>query len=444
MENSILNRIKSEQGNIELYGSFLGVENGAKKEQAKRWEDWGKTKTNDKGDELEKHKDMLKRYSIAAALELVLGGAGVVTGRGKHYEKFKKAVFDRYNELHSSDAMQRTIQQTQTAYKNVTDTLSDTIMYTFNADKFKDNALLKFSESLGWPGRQLAKFSRASSWFPKKWFAQPRWNNLANYADNKAGVLVKAREDFGQESAEYKALTQLVYDAPFRKLADGFGERSGMIIEESEKLAKNFNRQYFPEGNIFQKKFWQSIGTRWDNMFKKMKNREDFILNEWNANHAGKIENKIEGNIKKTITTLEEMVKDGNKTNLSDESKTVIKKILNLYNGRDGAKTFELDNYAGRVRDLALGGGMTEILLPVLMGGILTKNTMKGETKDEKIDSFIKNGGIGIVGGLGIWMVTMMMALNGPTGMVVSFLAGISFDLAGRIYNKQRKKAKSA
>ena len=108
------------------------------------------------------------------------------------------------------------------------------------------------------------------------------------------------------------------------------------------------------------------------NKFTKKFFKEDLIRGDkWRKTTIPELEKNINStaNAGKTIEKLKEI----NKTLKNAESKEIgkVNNIVEVILKKFGkAKRAETENYAGRVLDMNLGGGIPEILIPPVVGGI--------------------------------------------------------------------------
>ncbi len=448
MENTILNKINSEQKSREAFGHFLGFNsaNNDKKAQAKRWEDWGKIKRNDKGDELDKqHNDRAKKYGLAVAATVILGGASVLLGR-KNFPRYRQMILDSYNDLVTKEGVQKHLNTADKIKKKVLGWLKSGMDFAFSGDKYKDNTVYRTLRGIPFIGPKIADFTRITSWVPKKLRLEGAWNRPEIVLEQNRPLIRQVLNQVGDDITPEgrKALEALSKGNPFTDVAQGLGQRIQKMKGVIDEYTKHINREYFPEGNLFRGeigKMGRGLVNGSKSIIAKAKKGEDFVMSEWSkeGGAAAALYKKVDdtADIGKTMDAVEQLIKNRPK-NMSDEAVKALEAIKDAYYN---ARKIEVDVYGGRVRDLALGAGVTEMFVPLIAGGLLAKSTMNGKDKEEKIDKFVKNGGIGIVGGLGVWIGTMAMAVNGPMLIPLTIATGVGIDMAGRvIYNQIKKK----
>ncbi|OGI02216.1 MAG: hypothetical protein A2Y25_04700 [Candidatus Melainabacteria bacterium GWF2_37_15] len=382
MENTILNRINCDNRNKELFAPVLGNNyaktiNPTKQDEhdvyTTRWQKY-------KRDVKDTHSKAFK-FTLAGGVTLLLGGAGIVVGRGRI-----AGIRESIKALKKKESVEKTLSGLDSVKKRLLQGLD---MY-FSADKIKDFSLLKILNKLSWPGQKLAELSKFSRHFPKR------------TTNNKLQSLGKELKEKG-----------LKIDAA--KVNEDVAQITEIIEKKAKGLADNISRSYFSD-----------LKEGFSNLWGRIKKGDDVVMSEWKE-IAKKLEETVdETHIGKAIKVLREKNADD----------PLVKKY-------EQAKKFIIDDHGGRIRDLELGAGICEILIPIIAGGILTKNTLKGKTAEEKSDNFVKGGGVGIAGGIGVWLITMARSINGPSGMIIGLLSGIGIDVAGRQIYKHAKKAKN-
>ncbi len=434
MENSIINKLQNTQAFAPIlnndYVRTLKSTPGSRTEEDRvtlspreRW-------NNYKNDLKDPHTKAFK-YTAAAATTLLVGGIGIFLSRGR-YEQFRKAVFDSYKNLREIKAVNGTLTLAEKAKGYAGKTLG----YAFNGDKIKDNFIYRTFQGLRFVGgHKIADFSRSTAWFPRNWKLKPKWKGWNKNLKSSEPALRELESKLSGKQRQ--AISSLLSGKHGDELVRGLDSRLGNIDTTVDSFARGINSDYFPRGHIFKKEFWSSLFSGGKNAMGEIRKGNDLIMDRWNGAVKKSLEGEINGTkgIGDLIETLEGILKKP-PSGVSEQS---IKSLEKIVKGYKDARKFEVEGYAGRVRDLSLGAGMTEMFVPLIAGGILTRNTMKGQTPEEKKDNFIKNGGIAIVGGLGVWMVTMMMAINGPIVIPISIVTGLGLDVIGRYINKKLK-----
>ena len=351
MENTILNRINSDTRSKELFTPVLG-NNYAKTLSLTKQDEhdvyttrWQKYKKDVK----DTHSKAFK-FTLAGGVTLVLGGAGIVLGRGKNYDKIIKSITKRLITLKEK--------KDKSFIGSVEEYSLKGLKLYFSFDKMKDFSFLKIAGAIPLVGEKIVKFSRWSEMFPKK----TTHNNLSKLAE---------KLHIGSDALNKDIATI-----------------NNIITEKTDNLAEHISKNYFPELKPKNTGFWDNLREKGRNIWNKViGEKKDLVMSEWEP-IIKELDVTVEG------TQIGQAINALKQTNPQDAAS---KEILDLY---DEAKIFIIDKHAGRIRDMALGGGFTEMLIPAIAGGILTKNTLKGKTPEEKSDNFVKGGGIGIAGGI--------------------------------------------
>ncbi len=130
--------------------------------------------------------------------------------------------------------------------------------------------------------------------------------------------------------------------------------------------------------------------------------------------------------------------------NPSKEFKNIKNNTSSLITKYKESAGFEVNKYAGRELDLAAGGGLSEMFIPAVTGGILTHSMIKDSKKGERTEKFLEKGGVAFVGSLLIWGITSVKyGNNGVPAIVLSLATGIGLDKAvKKIFGKSDKSNK--
>lgn len=421
MTNSIINSIQNNEANRQIFAPILN--NAEKNLGAVNFDrvDRFLARNGEPVEEETTKKSLGYKLAIAGGVALLLGGVGMIVGRNGNYGKMRKAVFTYLKTFEDKKAARMTLGFADKVKGYAAKGLS----VLFSLDKFKDHAAFSALMGLGLIGRKFADFTRKTAWFPEKLFADKNWEKAADAVRPQLDEALKISE---LDDATKNALERLSNGNIVGKVAEGFSDRKVKIRQVAEDISETFNRSYFPQGNIISGEFWKGIPGAFDRILAQGKKGEDLIMAEWKSQTRPLLIKEIEntGDFGEVMSVLRK----------SDNEKVrAIVKTL------EDAMEKEVERYGGRVRDLALGGGVTEILAPTVAAGIIAHNTRKGETTEERVDNFVKGGGIGITAGLGVWAVTMLMAINGPLGMLVGLASGFGLDAIGKsVYKSIRGK----
>ena len=143
----------------------------------------------------------------------------------------------------------------------------------------------------------------------------------------------------------------------------------------------------------------------------------------------------------KLANELKKLLQGHNKKSVYSE---IIGHVNNYKKSLDNAIEFEVDNFAGRMRDVFLGAGVADLFAPAIASIILATKMYRAKNKEERKEKFIKEG-IPIIGGLGTWLYTaIVMCLNGPEAVGISLAAGVILSQICKILdNKLNNKTKT-
>lgn len=101
------------------------------------------------------------------------------------------------------------------------------------------------------------------------------------------------------------------------------------------------------------------------------------------------------------------------------------------------AVEFETNDSLFRLAELKLGAAVTEILGPVIAAGLLTKEVIQADTKEEKMSKAIKMG-TPITGGMGMWVYTALIkSMDGSKALLLSLGAGFVFSKLGKYIDEK-------
>jgi len=454
-KNSVLENIQSSNTNRELYSSFLI------------------RKKNQYRDNFKDTKNRNIVLSIAGGVTLLLGGTGVILGR--------KNIFQLRGKLNQSIEFMQGLKDSKhfevlsSAKLAVTKGLSNVLGYMFTFDKVKDFSLLKGFESLGKPGKMLVEASKGSLWITekttltglykafemnvnsvaksvKKTLKSPK--NLSNAQEKqlaeKLNVLLNGNKDS-------KGLISFAND-----LMTGIKERTGKLksIIQKENIDQ-YREKYFPKD--FKWSEFKRTARNWKESLFSASENKDVLRENWsqteeillfNIDKTGANNGKIRnfGHARKQIDSVaREMEELSNKSACSEEFKNLSKQVKGLNQTINNSQSstnplvFETsgEKYAGRVLDLSAGGGMSEMLIPPVAGGLVAYHTLKDSKPEERKEKFIKSGGPELIGGLAGWMVTSnLLAISGATGMVAGLVTAGIMNIAGRSYLRHLEKVK--
>ncbi|OGH96595.1 MAG: hypothetical protein A2039_06175 [Candidatus Melainabacteria bacterium GWA2_34_9] len=451
--NSVLEKIQSSNTNRELYSAFLIH------------------KKNQYIDNIKDEKNKKIVLSIAGGVTLLLGGAGVILGR-------KNLVQLRGKINQSIEFMQglkdsRQFEVLSNAKLFVTQVLSNALGYLFTFDKVKDFSLLKGFESMGKPGKMIVNASKGSLWITEKTTLTGLYkafemnvNSIAKYV-RKA---LKSTKSFSNEqekqlaqrlnvllngNKESKGLTRFADD-----LMAGIKERTGKLKSTiQEENIDQYREKYFPKD--FKWSEFKRTAKNWKESLFSANENKDVLRENWskteeillsNIDKTGANNGKIRnfGHAREQIDLLaNEMDELSSKTVCSDEFKNLTKQVKSLNQTMNNSKSatnplvFETsgEKYAGRVLDLSAGGGMSEMLIPPVAGGLVAYHTLKDSMPEDRKEKFIKSGGPELIGGLAGWMVTSnLLAISGATGMLAGLVTAGIMNIASRSYLRHLEK----
>lgn len=259
------------------------------------------------------------------------------------------------------------------------------------------------------------------------------------------GGIFRGVTNFFKGMAKKSAKRQ--YDAlqvPLNKIEEGFLKNDKSIPKELTELKNIYSKKIINEfgarcdeldksyAGAFPNKLGQGFGVDYDNaikeFFQKIRQKQSVkaenlsnIAKNLRDKNPGKIEwktkiEKIEQEIEKQVGLL--------KTALSKKD---VSKLEKWHKKFKDATEFEKEELDGRLRELALGGAVTEVCGPLLAIGLLTKGLIQDENKTERRSTIITEG-IPILGGIGTWAYFLLVKnVNGFKPIALSVASGFVF-----------------
>ncbi|HBG48557.1 MAG TPA: hypothetical protein DDW90_03435 [Cyanobacteria bacterium UBA9971] len=461
-DNSIIGKIQSSNVNKQLYASFLRFNNSYPLDTYKKEE---------------KNKKII--LSIAGGVTLLLGGAGVILGR--------KNIFQLRGKLNQSIEFMQGLKDSKhfevlsSAKLAVTKVLSNVLGYIFTFDKVKDFSLLKGFESLGKPGKIIIEASKGSLWITEKRLGKlyksfkghvissgksvEKALTMPNiFSNEQEKQLVERLNILLNGNKESKGLIHFADD-----LMTGLKERTGRLKNTVQKEnIEKYREKYYPK--TFKLTEFKRVAANWREYLFTAKENKDVLRENWakteeilltNIDKTGANSGKIKnfGQAREYLISITKEIEElHGQSNCSDEFKNLVKQVknlnekINISNSVTNTKIFETnpiifetsgEKYAGRVLDLAAGGGMSETLIPPVAGGLVAYHTLKDSKPEERKEKFIRSNGPELIGGLAGWMVTSnLLAISGATGMVAGLVTAGIMNIAGRSYLRHLEKNK--
>lgn len=388
-------------------------------------------------------KDHKTGFILTGVAALLLGGAGLFVSKNKHYQ----ATFDKIQEN-----LKKIGGKSLKGTEKVKKMFYQVAMAFYNQNIYTNVWQLKLAQKCGWLGQKVIDLSQASRKGPRK-LAKVNYVNLSQ----KAGKLSEKIANFELKdltSAEQKLVEELKQFMNekelvklIEKLRDSFASRSDTMrkIIDKDDVQPHI-KKYYPN-DWSKKEFLRHINENWKEFFSKEILRENWgnttkKLFE-NIENTGDGKNNVGQKIKELREILEKIDKVKNPSKSLNNLKNQINSFIKNY---DDAIKFEVNRYGGRELDLLAGGGLSEIVLPPILGVILarelTKKTDPNEKKQPFFDKFVEKSGVAFVGGLLVWgIVSGIFGINGTPAYILGLGSGFTLDKGFKeIYKRTRKK----
>lgn len=137
-------------------------------------------------------------------------------------------------------------------------------------------------------------------------------------------------------------------------------------------------------------------------------------------------------NKQRQMTKLLEKLQEKLKQQLPKEKHEIIQNNINaLLKEFNNATGFEGEELPKRLIDLYLGNWVFEILAPAIALGLLAKEVVTSNTKDEQLSKTVKLG-LPIAGGITTWVYTsLIMCMNNNIALIPTIIAAGIFDRLG-------------
>lgn len=410
-------------------------------------------------------------FAVAGGLTLILGGVSLIFGRKNLVNIREKLNLNVEFMQNLKDSKQ--IKALGNAKLTAIKFLNNALGYMFSFDKVKDFSLLKGFEALGKPGKMAVSVSKSSLWITEKTTLTGLYKTFSmkvNAVGSSVDKALKIPKNFSNE--QEKRLAERL-----NILLNGNKESKG-LIQFADDLETGLKGRTVKLKNIIQKEnidpyrqkyyptafTWSEIkraGTNWKKSLFSVEGNKDILRENWaktedillnNINKTGKNNGKIKnfGQAMKQVASItKEMDELFNKQDCSQEFKNLTKQVRNLNQTINNSKSsinpinFEIsgDKYAGRVLDLAAGGGMTEIIIAPVVAGVVAYKTLKNSKPGERKEKFVRNGGPEVVGGIAGWMVTAnLLSISGPVGMLAGLVTAGIMNVFSKSYLKHLDK----
>ncbi len=319
----------------------------------------------------------------------------------------------------------------------------------YNLDKAKDHAVSKLINGLGFVGKNIQKITKDLPIKATEKMAQREYKKLTETAKLFETTANKMLANAGnsltqQEKQQINSLLngnnkQKGAIASIKELSDDF------VVNRSKKIKTLIDTEIIqPYHN-----YWEvSLNPKYP-MRSAKKILSDFASRNIIDGNIDKVNKKIENNItviannfpKKLIEIKNILKKTKNK---SPEQQELYKNLVtfekSIQKTHKDTIDFEINRYAGRVKDLMLGGGTTETMVPLIGAGILTNNIINEENPERKKEKILR-GGAAIGGGLLAWSyISVFKCINGAKALLYSAASGISLDQLAQFMLNQKSK----
>jgi len=452
--NAVIARIQSSNTNRELFSDFF-VKNK------------NQNTTNNS-----KNKQILKNVlTISGGVALLIGGLSYLFGR-KNLVHLRAKLSKSMQDLKENKHLKKLDSVKLAAVK----IFSDIIGCIFTFDIVKNFSILKGVEVLGKPGKMLIGASKGSLLLTENISLLGLYTSFKQSA-NSAGKSVKKAltmpKNFSNEQEQQLAerlnvlLNGNKESKGFTEFADdlikGMKERTGKLKNTIQKEnIGEYRKKYYPTALKWSE--FKRAAKNWKESLFSTTSNKDVLRENWKTTEEVLVKNIKDtgannGQVKNfghameqmgSITTeMEELCAKPGCSNQFKELAAQAKSLnQNINNPQSIVNpiTFETsgEKYAGRVLDLAAGGGMSEMLIPPIAGGIIAYKTLKDTKPEERKEKFIKNGGPELIGGLTAWMiVSNLLAVSGAPGMLAGLATAGILNIFSKNYLKNLQKNKT-
>jgi len=430
------------------------------------------------------------KATVAGAVTAVLGGVSVIVGRknmGTINDKLDVAIkwLRKKAESQSGDSLAEAGEKILTKAKSMLEGI-------YAIDKVKDTTFLKVLRGMDdavckglntiglkalssrikpyLPGHLIEKASKlslnatarslrrrykgagAALRDAEKTIAK-NWNNLT--PEEKEAL--RPIKELLEEKKLQEALEEVVSKP---KIKDRLKKLSEKIDED---IMDGYLKDYFPNvpKNPFSLSAWrQQFSKAYGNWKRAAENGKADVLREnWDETERklqehllGPINNrnsfgKVRTDYRFRMSDLEtfETTADVNGHKLSAAFSKIYKDLRGARDKLESAIRFEVDgegrSYAGRAIDLAAGGGIPEVLIPIVTGAAIMGHTLKKSKEEdgikEKLGNFMRKGGFEFLGSLSSWfVVAVMLGNNGPPAIIASLTSAVLLNIAKKTYYK--------
>lgn len=343
----------------------------------------------------------------------------------------------------------------------VAKTFSNLTGYTFSVDKIKDFSLMSFFNKLGPAGRMIVRLSKSTARltekFSLKWMHQSMKSKISKAGQSASELAEKLTNKDDKKLAQ--AFSELVNGKEQEKglshFADELVSGIGKRVENMKQIIETNNitpykEKYIPKN--FSRAELKQVLKEWKEfLFNSPNKSKDVLRGNWdstkeiieNGINSITLGNKTFKESRESLAKLTGEILEHASTGKASPEFVVFSKQVSKLNKRVNGNGFlsplhfetDAERFAGRVLDLEAGGGMPEVLLMPAIAGTVAYNTVK-DTKPEDIkEKFIRNGGVGVSGGLIGWVATsILFPMSGVTGMLIGLGTGLGLELASRKY----------